>query len=142
MTTEPIVLDTSVLIKWFRQEEVLAADALRWRDRYLQGEVNVALPALSAYELANVLRYKNELTTAQVQLAVQSLYDMAFQWVPPTEEIISRSIEVARSCNITVYDAAFVATAEAMHGVLITADERLCRQVPDSRHIQLLGSQI
>jgi hypothetical protein len=32
----PVVLDTSVILKWFRQEEVLADQALALRDAYLE----------------------------------------------------------------------------------------------------------
>lgn len=99
----------------------------------------IALPALVAYELANVLRYKKDLTVDHIRRAMQSLFTMEFQWIPPTEDVIARSVEIARSCGITVYDAAFVATAEAVNGTLVTADARLCRQVPDSTHVQLLG---
>ena len=54
----PVVLDTSVVIKWFRQGEVLAGQALQLRGDYLDGRIAVALPSLLAYELANVLHYK------------------------------------------------------------------------------------
>jgi predicted nucleic acid-binding protein len=67
-----VVLDTSVILKWFRQEEILADQALRLRQAYLAGQVTISVPTLLAYELANVLRYKRELTTEQVQQAVQS----------------------------------------------------------------------
>jgi hypothetical protein len=35
----PVVLDTSVVIKWFRQGEVLASQALALRDAYLDGRI-------------------------------------------------------------------------------------------------------
>ena len=35
----PVVLDTSVVIKWFRQGEVLAGQALQLRDDYLDGRI-------------------------------------------------------------------------------------------------------
>ena len=49
--------DTSVLIKWIRQGEVLSELALVLRDTYLKGEIWIMEPSLAAYELANVLRY-------------------------------------------------------------------------------------
>ena len=73
-----VVLDTSVVIKWFRQGEVLADQSLALRKAYLDGQIEITVPSLLAYELTNVLRYKGDLTTGQVQDAVQSLFDMRF----------------------------------------------------------------
>ena len=78
-----VVLDTSVVIKWFRQGEVLADLSLALRDAYLDGQITVSAPSLLAYELANVLRYKNDLSSNQVQEAVQSLFDMGLELIPP-----------------------------------------------------------
>ena len=139
MTEGIFVLDTSVIVKWFRQEEVLANEALRWRMRYLDGDIAVVVPALVAYELANVLRFKTDLSTAQVQRAMDSIFDMGFQWASPTSDIIHRTVEIAREYEITIYDGVFVATAEALGAVVITADERLCRRVSDSDWIRFLG---
>ena len=49
------VLDTSVIIKWYRQKEILADKALIIRDSYLSGYILVSIPSLVVYELANDL---------------------------------------------------------------------------------------
>jgi predicted nucleic acid-binding protein len=77
----PVVLDTSVLVKWYRQGEVLATEALQLREDHLAGRISIALPSLVAYELANVLHYKEDLSTHQVQAAVRSLFGMQMTWV-------------------------------------------------------------
>ena len=87
----PVVPDTSVVIKWFRQGEVLADLALALRDAYLDGQITISAPSLLAYELANVLRYKGDLTTGQVQDAVQSLFDMRLEWVLPSSTVMRRA---------------------------------------------------
>jgi len=125
----PVVLDTSVVIKWFRQGEVLASQALALRDAYLDGRIGVSVPSLLAYELANVLRYKNDLTTHQVQKAVQSLFDMGLEWVLPSGTAMRRAVEIARVYETTVYDAAFAALAESLDATFVTADERLVRRL-------------
>jgi hypothetical protein len=56
----PVVLDAStsrdasVVIKWFRQGEVLAEQAVALREAYLDGQIEVTVPSLLTYELANV----------------------------------------------------------------------------------------
>lgn len=125
----PVVLDTSVVIKWFRQREVLGEQALALRDAYLDGQIEVTIPSLLAYELANVLRYKADLTTEQVQVAVGSLFDMGLIWILPSSTVMGRTIEIARTYDTTVYDATFVALAESLGATFVTADERLVRRL-------------
>ena len=123
-----VVPDTSVVIKWFRQGEVLAGLALALRDAYLDGQITISAPSLLAYELANVLRYKGDLTTSQVQDAVQSLFDMRLKWVLPSSTVMRRAVEIARTNETTVYDASFAALAEELAATFVTADEKLaCR---------------
>lgn len=124
-----VVLDTSVVIKWFRQGEVLAGPSLALRDAYLDGQIVVSAPSLLAYELANVLRYKGDLSTSQVQEAVQSLFDMGLGLVPPLSSVMRRAVEIAHTCDTTVYDAAFAALAESLNAVFVTADEKLARKL-------------
>jgi len=134
-----VVLDTSVVIKWFRQGEVLASHALALRDAYLEGQVVVLVPSLLAYELANVLRYKNDLTRVQIEDAVQSLFDMRLEWVLPSAKVMRRAVVIARECDTTVHDAAFVALAEALNATFITADERLTRRLTAFPSVRFLG---
>jgi predicted nucleic acid-binding protein len=135
-----VVLDTSVILKWFRQEEVLAGQALALRDAYLDGRIGVVVPSLVAYELANVLRYKADLTTDQVQEAVQSLFGMGLEWVLPSSATMGRAVGIARAYEATVYDAAFAALAEWMDATFVTADERLAHRLEPLPFVRFLDS--
>ena len=134
-----VVLDTSVVIKWFRQGEVLADQALALRDAYLDGQIVVSVPSLLAYELTNVLRYKEDLTTDQVQDAVQSLFDMGLEWVLPSSAVMRRAVEMARAYETTVYDVTFAALAESLKASFVTADERLVRRLEALPFVRFLG---
>jgi predicted nucleic acid-binding protein len=50
------VLDASVVLKWFTKEEDRVL-AIEYRDQFLKGKIDIALPDLILYELANVLGY-------------------------------------------------------------------------------------
>lgn len=138
MTTH-LVLDTSVVIKWFQQEERLAARALALRQDYLTGQVWLLEPALLAYELANMLRYKAALSTAQVETAVQSLFDMQLEWFAPTAALTRRAASLARLYDTSVYDAIFAALAESAAATFVTADERLVRRLAPLTCVAFLG---
>jgi predicted nucleic acid-binding protein len=134
-----VVLDTSVVIKWYRQGEILAEKALALRDAYLNGRMMITLPSLLAYELANLLRYKSDFSTEQVQDAVRSLFDMQMTWVLPAAEVIERAVEMARTYEATVYDATFAALAETLEATFITADGRLDEKLEAFPFVHFLG---
>ena len=134
-----IVPDTSVVIKWFRQGEILAQEALALRAAYLDSQLQVSVPSLLAYELTNVLRYKDDLTTDQVEEAIQSLFDMGLAPVPPTAAMMRRAAVIARAAGATVYDAAFAALAESLQATFVTADERLARRLAAWPFVLFLG---
>ena len=97
------------------------------------------VPSLLAYELANGLRYKGDLTTAQVEEAIQSLFDMALEWEPPTPAMMRRAAVIARAADATVYDATFAALAESLVATFVTADERLVRRLEGWPFVIFLG---
>lgn len=134
-----VVPDTSVVIKWFRQGEVLAQQALALRSAYLGGQKHLSVPSLLAYELTNVLRHKEDLTTAQVEEAVQSLFDMGLEPAPPTAALKRRAAVIAREADATVYDATFAALAESLDATFVTADERLARRLEPWPFVLFLG---
>ena len=136
----PVVLDTSVVVKWFRQGENLAPHALALRGDYLDGRIAIALPSLLAYELANVLHHKADLTAEQVQAAVRSLFDMQMTWVLPSRTIMERAIELARTHETTVYDATFAALAESLGAAYVTADARLASRFAALPYVRHLGT--
>lgn len=134
-----IVPDTSVVIKWYRQGEILAEQALALRAAYLDGHIRVSVPNLLAYELTNVLRYKDDLTTAQVEEAAQSLFDLGLESVPPTAIMLRRAAVIARAADATVYDATFAALAESLEATFVTADESLARRLAPWPFVLFLG---
>lgn len=135
-----VVLDTSVVLKWLRPDESLVAEALVWRQRLAEAEIRVAAPFLLAYELANVLVYKRDLSAAQVMAAVQSVYETGIEWYGPSHALVSRSIEIARAYSIAGYDATFVALAEALGADLVTADEKAARNLTLLPYVKFLGN--
>ncbi|MFP4346297.1 MAG: type II toxin-antitoxin system VapC family toxin [Anaerolineales bacterium] len=137
--THVLLLDTSVVIKWFRREEILADCALDLLHGYLVGQLQVFAPSLLVYEIANVLRYKNDLTTAQIETALQDLLDLGFEWIAPTAVVIRRAVVIARDYDTSVYDATFAATAETLGADFVTADERLVRRLAGLPYVRFLG---
>ena len=130
-----VVLDSSVVIKWFRSDEILREQSLRVRQAYLDGRLFIHVPDLLIYEIANVLRFKPDMNENRVQQVLESLFGMriGIEYISP--EVVVRAVEIAYSYNITVYDAVFVALAEQLKAYFITADGKLIRNLCDIPHI-------
>jgi len=103
---ESALLDSSVVLKWFRRDEVWRDVALQLRQAYIEGRMLIYVPDLLTYEIANVLRYKPDLSQGQVQAALNSLYDMQIRIVNGSREMIKEAIHLAYLYDVTVYDAA------------------------------------
>ncbi len=132
-----IVLDSSVVIKWFSQEEDTDR-ALIIREKFLDGENIIAVPDLQLYEIANALRYNNEIKKEEVNDAVESLIDLGLSIIVPTKEVMEAAIQAAYKFDITLYDAYFVALAKELEFVFITADEKLYEKLKILNYVVLL----
>jgi len=70
------------------------------------------------------LRYAGNLTETEAVLALRGFWSLPIE-IWPQESISERTWELGD--NLTPYDAAYVAVAEKIGGVLLTADARLSR---------------
>jgi predicted nucleic acid-binding protein len=145
MSLEPsgsLVLDTSVVIKWFRTRnggEVLQEQALELRRAYLDGRLLIYVPDLLIYEMANALRYKPDMNESKVQQALQSLFGMGIVIERIDPEVIGGAVDIAYFYGVTVYDAVFVALAGQLQAGLVTADGELAQKLHSIPYIHHLA---
>ena len=66
-------------------------------------------------------------------------FDMGLALIPPSSAVMRRAVAIARTCDATVYDAAFAALAESLNAAFITADERLVRRLEALPCVRFLG---
>lgn len=95
------------------------------RSAYLEGLFTLLSPTFCIYEITNALRYKGDIPTKHIQEAIQSLYDLNIEWVSLSKGLMHRAVELARSFDVTVYDAVYATLAETIDVMLVTADEKL-----------------
>lgn len=115
-----VVLDASVLLKWFHTEGERHLDPARaLRVTFEEGQLAVLAPPLLRLEIVNVAgRRWRWGEGALVELAV-ALDELGFEFEEP--ELPRVATWTAR--GLTAYDAAYVALAEARTTPLITDDE-------------------
>ena len=125
------VVDASVAIKLFVAEaESAKADALF---AHLAGDPDARFyaPSLLYAECANILwkyvrRFGYDRTEAERSLA--RLMTLAIDCVD-IKDVVAEAHRMAMTCDITVYDACYAATAKQRGAPLITTDERLARKL-------------
>ena len=129
-----LVVDASVLAVALADDGV-DGDSARAR---LRGE-SLAAPDLLDLEVTSVLRGRlagGHLDLRRAQLALGDLMDLPLRRVP-ARHLIGRCWELRD--NLSVYDAAYVALAEALAATLLTADTRLARAPGTRCRIDVLG---
>ncbi len=70
-----VVLDASVVVKWYNEEDY-SEKALLIRDDYTSGKVDLVEPYLLIYEVGNALRYNPEFGQSDVVSATRNLLEM------------------------------------------------------------------
>lgn len=126
MDDHEIVVDASVVIKWFAPEQY-SVQARTLRDTYLDGDVALFAPTQLPYEVANGLRYSEFVTDDNVATSLESLAEYGITEL--SFEQISGIIELAVSEDVSVYDAAYVALANQRDCLCYTADNRLLTSI-------------
>lgn len=115
-----VVLDASVVLKWFRAEgerHIAAARALR--RTFEAGELFVFAPPLLRLEIINVAGRRWRWDEAALAELAVGLDDLGFELSEP--DLTRVAHWTAR--GLTAYDAAYVAVAEATHTRLVTDDD-------------------
>lgn len=117
-----IVLDSSVVVKWF-SKETKSAEALTLMDSYVQGSVDLIVSEILFCEVGNALRYKPDYDAEKLKTALLQLFSLHMKVAHLTEDLMVRAGAIAYEGKITLYDALPVAIAEHRKAVCITADQ-------------------
>jgi len=141
---EKIVIDSSVLVKWFKRrgENLLteARDLLREVENH---SIEVHVPALLLYEVGNILLIKTSLHTDALDKTLEHLEELPLIIAPPAIPLLKQAARLGRELDLTFYDASFLALAVELNCPLITADRRLferTHKLPRVRHLSQVGS--
>ena len=114
-----IVLDASVLLKWFVNRRERGRDeALTLRGEYERGELAVVVPSLLFLELINVAGRRWGWDEGALDELAGALEDLGFDVREPE----LRAVAAWVSRGLTAYDAAYVALAEQV-GIRLVSDD-------------------
>lgn len=125
MSAAPLVVDTSVALKWLKpQGELRVEAAAELLDRHQAGSVTLHAPSHLLLEVMNAL-WSHRASAAQIARALRLLRQLHIVFVEPDDALLERAARLAVEHRITAYDAAFAALARELECELVTDDKKL-----------------
>ena len=121
-----LVVDASVAVKWFVEED-LADEAAS----LLRGSTPLHAPDLLVAEMTNAVWKKfvrGAITREQAEVFAVSIPYSPLQ-LTPSLSLHQRALDIAIDLRLSVYDCLYLACAELVSGRVVTADQALLRRV-------------
>jgi len=118
------LLDTSVAVKWFIREED-SEKAANLRHAHGRAELLLHAPDILLMELTNALRYSPLVSAEEIPQALRLFPGLGITIIPFDLDALISSVTLSLENDLAVYDAYFVALAQALEMPLITADRRM-----------------
>jgi predicted nucleic acid-binding protein len=121
-----LLVDTSVLIKWFHAQgegELAAARALR--DAHVRGQVDVHILDLAVYEVGNLLIRSLRWAARDAADQLDDLLAICGTPIVMQPEWLRNAAELATAYTLTYYEAAWAAAARRLTVPLVSAERAL-----------------
>jgi predicted nucleic acid-binding protein len=142
-TRQAIVVDASVLVKWFLRESY-SDESLELRKQHIGQEKRIVVPALARFEVLNALK-QGGLGTHELLRVARDLEDYQFVEVPLGGSYGDLTVQIAFDYGINIYDSSYVSLGKARQLRVVTADEELLERVGADfdfmEHIKKFGNK-
>ena len=135
MATEGIV-DASTIVSLAVPEEF--SD---WSATTLEKYKYLGTLELASYETTNALRNKviqKELSENDANRALREISGVIGSLdIHPAQNIITNALALALECNISVYDASYIALAKKLSSKLITLDVKFANKLKGTKYFEI-----
>jgi len=121
-------VDASVCARWLVPGEEYETQAVRLRDDYAEGRVELYAPYLLTFEVLNVLwkTVKGGMMKAEDAVVLcEAFVKVSPKVINLDFEDLKNALEAAMMKHISFYDASYIGTALKTKSILITADKNL-----------------
>ncbi len=122
------VVDASVLVKWFMEEEGRDR-ALALRQLHTSRRSAIFISELTFLEILNAIRYSPKSNEEDGAEALHVLQNLRLQVRSIEFDLLRKTNAIAWAYKVTIYDALYVALAEQLGYPLITADEVMVKKL-------------
>lgn len=125
-----VVLDSSVIAKWFFPTEEDSENALKVKEDLLSGKIMISVPLLVYYEVNNLIRTAIKSLRVDEKLAKEAYQGFLELGLVAysSRDLMKTALSKAIDLNISSYDASYLTLAESLKVPLFTADRRLISQ--------------
>lgn len=123
---EHIVLDASVVVKWFKKKnEQHSEQAEALLQSLLGAAVRVSIPTLLFTELVSIAAFDHTVSEEHWQEALVFLFSLSWHVYPPDQFLIKDTYQMAKGLGLSAYDATYLAVAKRCNAVVVTEDKEL-----------------
>ena len=138
----PLVLDTSVAVKWHLEEEH-SDEAARLLDAVGSEVPELFAPSTLQPEFFNTLwqqRRRGKLSVEEVRQAWTDFQGGEPATLYEPADLMPRAADLVLETEVIIYDALFLALAEYADTVMVTADDKLLRVLKGTDYAHLARS--
>ncbi len=137
-----IVIDTSVVLKWYLVDEEYSQKALSILDKYVSNEIDILAPSLLEYEVINglvIAKKRGRIQEKKILTAIDGFMSLEIKLIN-LSLYYPRVIHYSKIYNRSAYDASYLALADDEGISLVTADKGLYNVVKkDLKWVESLG---
>jgi predicted nucleic acid-binding protein len=122
-----VVLDASVIVKWYLPGENDTVEAAAFKDRYLPSISRIVVPAVIRYEVANAVSValrRGRISAEDARQATVDFLSWDFTFVE-SGDLILAAADTARRLDCAFYDALYLTVAEIAGCDFVTDDRSL-----------------
>ncbi len=138
--TRRLVLDASVAVKWFHDEE-FTSEALKIRESADKGRVEIIVPPIFPYEVINALRKPpNLFDKEQLMSASESIELRDLLGEKADKGDLNAALELTFKYAVNPYDASYLLMAKRFKTRVVTADRKLVERLGKEELTLFIGS--
>ena len=124
-TRETIVLDSSVVFKWFYFKNESGVETARGlHEKAVSRYFHILSPELLLYEIINTFKSRTEIDAALLEEILKELFHILIFIKLDSKDYIN-AYEISKKTNISIYDSIYIAISEKHKAPFITADKKL-----------------
>jgi predicted nucleic acid-binding protein len=132
-----VVVDASVAVKWYVDEE-LSDEAIALRRQWAASGTRILVPDFLRLEFTNAISFQKNITPAEKRRMVHNLLETTFDTLITDPDMIKDALELALKLNASVYDCLYLAFALYYKATLVTADARFAAKAK-GHPVKVLG---
>lgn len=124
-----VVIDTSVVFKWFNETEEDRKIATEILAKHLKRADEIFIPDLLFYELTNAWATKTALSVEEIKENLSYLKTYRLSVTQMGFAHFNKAVEYAKQYHVSVYDVIYAVLAEEKKCNLFTADTRFVEKM-------------